>query len=577
MIRHVIIFCCVAAGLVNHVWAENLMPDTSRQVMAFYYPWYGTPQGPGGQGRSVHWGKIDAEKKDIEASRNCPVLGAYDSHDPKVVEQHCTWASQAGIDAFIVSWWGHGTYEDKAMPLILETCAKHNMTACVYYEAVPDPKSPQSAADDIVKILEHYAGHPAYLKTGGRPVVFIYGRAVGDIGLYGWYQARQLINQKYKAGVFLVGDQMSYAAANVFDATHTYNTCGELANKTVEKIESWTKGQFIGDVFMSHDLGKISTMTIIPGYDDTKIRKPGLNTKRLDSQLYQKQWEAVLSLGPDWVLITSFNEWHEGSEIEPSVQYGDSFLKLTEKYTKEFKAMVPGLVLYTRLRCYEPSNAELKNKFKSKTIAVLPEPESAAFWFLLKTGVDAKVLTWQEVAKGLNPKTYAMVLYAGHEKYCTTAQKADDVDEAMIQYVKRGGTLLVLSSGPLPFYYDQAGKVVNRAAEFGLNIKGGWERPPQGDLVFMDPQKQQENTKWNQEMPFGDMGEQRWRPYVVDEGVKTMTLLTLKDKSNGKSYGDGLVIIYPASGGKIAYGWSGLLQSPYVELVCNRLFGQLTE
>jgi hypothetical protein len=56
-----------------------------------------------------------------------------------------------------------------------------------------------------------------------------------------------------------------------------------------------------------------------------------------------------------------------------------------------------------------------------------------------------------------------------------------------------------------------------------------------------------------------------------------MALLTLKDKSTDKSYGDGLVIIYPVSGGRIAYGWSGLLGSPYIELVCNQLFDSLLQ
>jgi len=40
--------------------------------------------------------------------------------------------------------------------------------------------------------------------------------------------------------------------------------------------------------------------------------------------------------GPDWVLITSFNEWHEGSEIEPSLEDGDRYLKLTKQYGPRF-------------------------------------------------------------------------------------------------------------------------------------------------------------------------------------------------------------------------------------------------
>ena len=91
--------------------------------MAFYYPWYGVPEGPGGAGRTVHWGKIDAANHDIAASTHYPALGAYDSHDPKVIEQHCQWAKAAHIDTLIVSWWGHGDYSDRAMPKILEACA----------------------------------------------------------------------------------------------------------------------------------------------------------------------------------------------------------------------------------------------------------------------------------------------------------------------------------------------------------------------------------------------------------------------------------------------------------------------
>jgi len=86
--------------------AQRPLP-TERRVMAFYYPWYGIPEGPGGAGKVVHWGKIDAANHDIAASTHYPALGAYDSHDPKVIEQHCQWAKAAHVDTLIVSWWGH--------------------------------------------------------------------------------------------------------------------------------------------------------------------------------------------------------------------------------------------------------------------------------------------------------------------------------------------------------------------------------------------------------------------------------------------------------------------------------------
>ena len=39
-----------------------------------------------------------------------------------------------------------------------------------------------------------------------------------------------------------------------------------------------------------------------------------------------------------WVMITSFNEWLEGHQIEPSTSYGTRFLDLTRELPGEFRA-----------------------------------------------------------------------------------------------------------------------------------------------------------------------------------------------------------------------------------------------
>src|SRR5882724_13646168 len=69
-----------------------------KQVLAFYYGWYGNPTV---SGRWVHWEKVDETKKTIGSSAHYPALDAYDSHNPKLVEQHCRWAKEAGITGFI--------------------------------------------------------------------------------------------------------------------------------------------------------------------------------------------------------------------------------------------------------------------------------------------------------------------------------------------------------------------------------------------------------------------------------------------------------------------------------------------
>ena len=289
-------------------------------------------------GRTVHWGSIDAANKDIEASANYPILGAYDSHDPKLLDQHCRWAELAGIDAFIVSWWGHGDYTDRAMEKILNSCLRHGLSACIYYETVPKPRTPQTAADDIIKVLNKYGKHPAHLKINGKPVVFVYGRTIQQLGLKRWLRVIEIVNEKYEGGVTAIGDQFSHDSARIFDGVHTYNTAGSLRGMTPADVRKWAAGKYKSWVQLADQAGKISALTVIPGYDDRKIRKPGLAVGRYDTELYRVQWEEAIKADPHWILITSFNEWHEGSEIEPSLEYGQKYLDVTAGYVKRFKA-----------------------------------------------------------------------------------------------------------------------------------------------------------------------------------------------------------------------------------------------
>jgi hypothetical protein len=418
--------------------------------MAFYYPWYGTADGPGGAGRTVHWGRIDAANKNIQASTDYPELGAYDSHDPKVIDRHCRWAKDAGIDTFIVSWWGHGHYTDRAMDKILDGCSRHGMNACIYYETVPNPQTPETAVEDIVKVLNKYGRHTAHLKVNGKPVVFVYGRALQELGLTEWFKAIEIINAKYEKGIMAIGDQFSYGSARVFDGIHTYNTAGHLQGLDPADARKWASETYQSWVQLADGAGKISAITVIPGYDDTKIRKPGLAVKRYGGELYRVQWEQAVEADPHWVLITSFNEWHEGSEIEPSLEYKKQYLDITARYAKSFKATkrsITGQAAPRRFTIEE--KARLHKKFEDLRIGVLPGADSMGFWWLLDLGVSMEIVTWEDVAKdNLMSQKYSALLYCAGERYRRNVRRNADVDNALVGYLKAGGCLVVLPAMP---------------------------------------------------------------------------------------------------------------------------------
>jgi hypothetical protein len=74
-------------------------------------------------------------------------------------------------------------------------------------------------------------------------------------------------------------------------------------------------------------------LTVDCGYDDSKIREPSSIVDRENGAYYRRQWEAALDGEPDLVMIHTWNEWAEGTLIEPTVEFGFKYLQLTLTYS----------------------------------------------------------------------------------------------------------------------------------------------------------------------------------------------------------------------------------------------------
>lgn len=310
-------------------------PRVPRLVLAFYYGWYGIPQR---SGRWVHWEGVNSKEKRIANSTHYPAIGVYDSHDPRIIERHCKEAKQAGIDGFIATWWRPRDFHDQGFPLLLETAHKHGLVVTAYIETVPK-KTVAQAVEDALYLLEQYGRHPAWLRMQGKPVLFVYARALDQLGLENWQQVIAEVSKRGPPGAVWIGDRLSRTAARIFDGIHTYNITGHTAGKDPDQIRRWARQQFSRWVQLAGP-EKISCLTIIPGYDDSKLteRKPPRPiTRRHDGDTYRVLWEEAIRAKPDWILITSWNEWHEGTEIEPSVEHGSRELQTTRIYSELFK------------------------------------------------------------------------------------------------------------------------------------------------------------------------------------------------------------------------------------------------
>lgn len=74
-----------------------------------------------------------------------------------------------------------------------------------------------------------------------------------------------------------------------------------------------------------------------PGYDDSAVpgRKPDIRDRE-DGDFYARSWEAALRAKNRIVVIETWNEFHEGTDICESREYGRKYIELTRKFSKLF-------------------------------------------------------------------------------------------------------------------------------------------------------------------------------------------------------------------------------------------------
>ncbi len=546
--------------------------DVPRKVLAFYYTWYGTPEFDHGW---AHWGEVNADSHDIAESTHYPEIGAYDSHDPAVIDRHIDQATRAGIDGFIATWWGRGSYTDRAFAKLLDRAEPKGFEATVYWETVAGEGREQirHAVGDLVYLLRTYGRHPAFLKVEGAPVVFVYGRVMGQIPQGAWPEIIARTRERVGFDFLLIADGYRTDWARMFDGVHTYNICGWVAHKTIEEIHEEARRRFAADVATARGQGAISCITVIPGYDDTKIRTPGLNAERQDGETYRALWEEAIAAAPDWVLITSWNEWHEGSEIEPSFEDGARYLRLTAAATRRFRrSPMPAPAGPVASAMSDEQRAELAELYAGARIGLLPGYGGDLTLLLADSGVAVRELSAEDLLdpEVFTPERLPVVLYAAHERYLQTVHEPGDVDRALQRYLADGGLMIVAAHGPFPFYYNQDGEVVQSAAKFGLPIVGsnghvmepggaqGWERPPDVDGL--------EFTFDTERLPglpataaFPDGGDLRWRPTcraLNADADAYLPLASLHD-AEGREYGDGIAYIERSgeAPSKLLYAW----------------------
>ena len=255
-------------------------------VAAFYYPWYGSMRRDGGY---EHWLQGGHAPPFDVGSVFFPARGAYSSSDPRVVAAQMHDLAGAGVDEVVTSWWGRGSNEDARLPLVAAAARAHGLELAVHLEPYGG-RSPASVAADL-----------DYLAGLGVRDVFVYRPR--DLSTADW---SELNARRPAMRTFAQTNQVGFAAHAGFDGVYTYDTVVYGASKFDRLCEQ------------ARARGLLCAPSVGPGYDARASPPARRVTPRRDGATYDSMWSAALDAGADLVTITSYNEWNEGTQIEPA-------------------------------------------------------------------------------------------------------------------------------------------------------------------------------------------------------------------------------------------------------------------
>ncbi len=419
-------------GVETAVIQRPAPPDpTEQMVFAHYMAWFRTPEETG---RWLHWswdpdgdGGLDPEDRlpyvtgedglaDL-ATAHYPLIGPYDSSDPHLIEYHIASAWASGLNGFVVDWYGpkdDGGVDRATQRLALQIKQWRRQYQLPFFVAlayeeqilfkVDESKRVERFIEHMTYLLETYASQDGYLTYEGLPVVFYFEMwHDGEPGLLSPQELEMAFEQLPEFHFLYMGAETEYLDA--IDGFFTWiGGTNQDQNDWGADYSNWIFPE--QDYQSSQHQYALTVGSVWAGFDDSAVQgwdPSGLAVPRLiDRQkgdVFAKTWESALQdlnnhqrVGPSWIQVVTWNDWNEGSEIEPSLEYGRYYLEQTQQFTELYTGeqfvpealSIPEAIYLYRKRVPE---AELNQLFETVYVLFFQKEFEQAIDLLVRSGV----------------------------------------------------------------------------------------------------------------------------------------------------------------------------------------------
>jgi len=301
-------------------------------------PWFAAK--PAARSWGWHWtmNAFDPEKgvsgKRAIASHYYPLIGPYDSGDPAVIEYHLLLIKLAGFDGIIVDWYGLSNRLDypalhRNTAALFPTAAKIGLKIGICYEDQTIPKLVEVgeiAAHERVRhaqaVLEwlrkNWFADPSYLTLDGRPLLLSFGSS----GLTDREWA-DVLSRGVSGPIYLSEHRRRPAAAGAFD--------WPVPKEGLASLDRFEKSAKDWPVAMPAAFPRFHDI-----YREAKVHDSYGSIPDANGQTFVTTLKRAVTSGAPFVQVVTWNDWGEGTAIEPSAEFGYRDLEAVQRLRREF-------------------------------------------------------------------------------------------------------------------------------------------------------------------------------------------------------------------------------------------------
>lgn len=314
-------------------------------LMAHFMPWYQAPTVSGSWG--WHWTMDHFNPKQRQdgawtelASHYTPLTGPYDSSDEAVLEYQTLLMKLSGIDGVIVDWYGIEDFWDysaihASTEKLFQAAEKAGLNFVICYEdqTLKHMVDNQHLAEEdalahgqevMAFLQDRWFGQDTYLKFSGKPVLFTFGpqyfKGEAWDDLFSTLDPQPLLITLDKH--YVPSQTASFPWPPMWASQ-----AGVLSHDKLQRYltgfytEAGTRNYVVGGAFPGfHDIYETAGVSSSYGYLDA-----------LDGKTFRFTLQEALNQQPDMVQLITWNDYGEGTNIEPTIEFEYRYLEMVQE------------------------------------------------------------------------------------------------------------------------------------------------------------------------------------------------------------------------------------------------------